>query len=92
LEKIIFFILPSSSLIVTDAEVPSNIPDVLDKETVKISFVSTIWSSVVRKLTVLGPVSPAANVTDVIVAVKSLFSAVTACALTLKLKSNAVYN
>jgi hypothetical protein len=77
--------LLSLSSIVTLAEDPSVIPDVLDKDTVKNSSFSTILSSVVRKLTVLGPVSPARNVTDVAVVAKSLFSAVPTCALTLKL-------
>ena len=77
--------LLSLSSIVTLAEDPSVIPDVLHKDTVKISSFSTTLSSVVRKLTVLGPVSPARNVTDVAVVVKSLFSAVPTCALTLKL-------
>jgi hypothetical protein len=49
---------------------------VLDKETVKSSLASTMSSSTVIKLTVLGPVSPAANGTDVIVEVKSVFPAV----------------
>lgn len=45
-------------------------------------------SSTVKKLTGLGPVSPARNVTDVIVAVKSPFPADPGCAVILKLKSN----
>ena len=49
--------LPSLSSIVTIAEDPSAIPDVLDKDTIKNSLASTISSSVVENVIGFGPVS-----------------------------------
>ena len=59
-------------------------PTADDNETVNDSALSTISSSVVGKLTRFGPVSPARNVTDIIVAVKSPLPALPGCAVILK--------
>lgn len=77
--------LPSLSEMDTVAGLPTDILEVVvDNETVNNSVDSTISSSVVAKLTVLGPVSPAWNVTDRVVLAKSLSAAVTGAEVTLK--------
>lgn len=82
--------IPSLSIIITVAEPPSVTSDVLDKETVNSSFISTTISFSVANVTVLGPVSPAVNETDDVALTKSPELVDTSRALTLELNHKTV--